>query len=217
MKDPLNNKENFILAVSIDKVYYFFLFFYLVFFFYDEFNCDNIKNVFIILYLFFKNGETKIQVRIQPSSETESFTSKEKSSLIMHAKTSTNEIGEFVFGDLCLHGVRLIIFEGNIFQRTRLFIFNNMILLQGSGWWKYEICYNKYIQQVHREKGKPDEVVTLGLFNMQDHIKWLSENEDKKPKLNAKGTRNVISHFYSSGSVCQKTGEKRETEVNIFN
>lgn len=217
MKDPLNNKENFILAVSIDKVYFFFKFILLGFFF-DEFNCNNIKNVFLILcYLLLKNGETKIQVKIQPSSETESIASKDKSSLIMHTKTSTNEIGEFVFGDLCLHGVRLVIFKRNIYQRTLWFIFNNITLLQGSGWWKYEICYNKYIQQVHREKGKPDEIVTLGLFNMQDHIKWLSENEDKKPKLNAKGTRNVISHFYSSGSVCQKTGEKRETEVNIIN
>lgn len=85
-------------------------------------------------------------------------------------------------------------------------------LLQGSGWWKYEICYNKYIQQVHKEKGKPDETVLLGVFNMQDHIKWLSLNEDKKPKFD--GTRQTLSHFYSSGSVCQKTGEKRETEVN---
>ncbi|VVC39640.1 Hypothetical protein CINCED_3A018497 [Cinara cedri] len=135
------------------------------------------------------NGETKIQVKIQPSAETEQIAPKEKS-LIMHAKTPNieiNEINEFVFGDVCLHG--------------------------GSGWWTYEICYNDYIQQVHREKGKPDEIVTLGLFNKQDHINWLNENEEKKPKFDAKGTRNVLFHFYSSGSVCQKTGEKRVTEV----
>jgi len=46
---------------------------------------------------------------------------------------------------------------------------------------------------------------------MEEHIKWLSLNEEKKPKL--EGTRQAISHFYSSGSVCQKTGDKRETEV----
>lgn len=56
----------------------------------------------------------------------------------------------------------------------------------------------------------------LGEFNIEEHIKWLSRNEDKKPKSIASGSRQVISHFYSSGSVCQKTGEKRETEVNIF-
>lgn len=92
-----------------------------------------------------------------------------------------------------------------------------MYFLQGSGWWKYEICYNKYIRQVHKEKGKPDEIVVLGVFNMEDHIKWLSQNEEKQPKLDNHGTRQAISHFYSSGSVCQKTGEKRETEVNMVN
>lgn len=56
----------------------------------------------------------------------------------------------------------------------------------------------------------------LGEFNIEEHIKWLSRNEEKKPKVDALGHRQVISHFYSSGSVCQKTGEKRETEVNIY-
>lgn len=68
---------------------------------------------------------------------------------------------------------------------------------------------------MHKEKGKPDETVLLGVFNMQDHIKWLSFNEDKKPKFDTHDKRQTISHFYSSGSVCQKTGEKRETEVYI--
>lgn len=69
---------------------------------------------------------------------------------------------------------------------------------------------------MHKEKGKPDDTVILGTFNLQDHIKWLSLNEDKKPKFDTQGVRQTISHFYSSGSVCQKTGEKRETEVNIL-
>ncbi|XP_025413896.1 endoplasmic reticulum lectin 1 isoform X2 [Sipha flava] len=133
------------------------------------------------------NGETKIHVKIQPTSETESNLPKDESSLMMHSKTPNNEIEEYINGDICLYG--------------------------GSGWWKYEICYNKYIQQVHKEKGKPDEVVVLGVFNLQEHIKWLSQNEEKKPKSDTNGVRQVVSHFYSSGSICQKTGEKRETEV----
>lgn len=69
---------------------------------------------------------------------------------------------------------------------------------------------------MHKEKGKPDEIVLLGEFNIEEHIKWLSRNEEKKPKFDAHGKRQVISHFYSSGSICQKTGEKRETEVNTI-
>lgn len=67
---------------------------------------------------------------------------------------------------------------------------------------------------MHKEKGKPDEVVVLGMFNIDEHIKWLSRNPEKKPKFDATGKKQVISHFYSWGSLCQRTGEKRETEVN---
>lgn len=56
----------------------------------------------------FKNGETKIQVKIQPNAETDSNVSKEDS-LLMHSKTPNNEIEEFVSGNLCLYGVRPII------------------------------------------------------------------------------------------------------------
>ncbi|VVC25220.1 Mannose-6-phosphate receptor binding domain,Glucosidase II beta subunit-like [Cinara cedri] len=127
-------------------------------------------------------------VKIQSSSETESIGSKKKSSLIInsYAKTSINEMKEFVFGNLCFHG--------------------------DAGWCTYEICYNEFIQ-LNIEIGKPDKIVTLGMFNILDHINWLNKNEEKKPKLDTKGKRNILFHFYSSGSICQKTGEKRETVV----
>lgn len=60
-----------------------------------------------ISFKFLKNGEPKIQLKIQPSVETELNLSKEDS-LLMHTKTPTNEIEEFVNGDLCLYGVYLI-------------------------------------------------------------------------------------------------------------
>lgn len=58
--------------------------------------------------LYFKNGETKIQVKIQPSSDTETNLPKDESPLMMHSKTSNNEIEEYINGDLCLYGVSLI-------------------------------------------------------------------------------------------------------------
>lgn len=67
-----------------------------------------ILNIFIYFkFIFFKNGETKIQVKVQPSIETELNLSKEDS-LLTHTKTPANEIEEFVNGDLCLYGVSLI-------------------------------------------------------------------------------------------------------------
>jgi len=68
---------------------------------------EHYKNIFflyIIYCLFFKNGETKIQVKIQPNKESELNLSKEDS-LLMHSRTPNNEIEEYVNGDLCLYGV----------------------------------------------------------------------------------------------------------------
>lgn len=86
--------------------------------------------------------------------------------------------------------------------------------MQGSGWWKYEICYKKHVKQVHKEKGKPDVVVNLGEFHMEEHIKWLEKNPEKKAKSGS--NKNYISHYYSFGSVCEETGERRETEVKTI-
>lgn len=60
--------------------------------------------LYVLNYLFFKNGETKIRVKVQPSKESELNLSKEDS-LLMHSKTPNNEIEEYVNGDLCLYGV----------------------------------------------------------------------------------------------------------------
>lgn len=60
----------------------------------------------MLFYLIFKNGETKIQVKIQPASETDLNVSKDDS-LLMQSKTPMNEIDGFINGDLCLYGVSL--------------------------------------------------------------------------------------------------------------
>ncbi|VVC26705.1 Mannose-6-phosphate receptor binding domain,Glucosidase II beta subunit-like [Cinara cedri] len=133
-----------------------------------------------------------LKVLESDTSKLKKKTTKETKSSSKTKSTASKEkssliINNFLYEDVCLHG--------------------------GSGWWTFEICYNDYIKQVHKEKGKQDEIIFLGFFNKQDHINWINENEKKKPNLEAKGTRNVIHHFYSSGSVCGKTGEQRVTEV----
>ena len=39
------------------------------------------------------------------------------------------------------------------------------------------------------------------------------QHPDRRPK--SKSIRTEISHFYQEGTVCDKTGEKRETEVKL--
>lgn len=60
-----------------------------------------------MVYLFiFKNGDTKIQVKIHPATDPELNSLKEDS---LHSKTPNNEIEEYVSGDVCLYGVSLLI------------------------------------------------------------------------------------------------------------
>ncbi|XP_050431886.1 endoplasmic reticulum lectin 1 isoform X2 [Adelges cooleyi] len=134
-----------------------------------------------------KNGE-QIRVKLQQvspeNSAKERVTMKES---VTSDRKATNEINEFLNGELCLDG--------------------------GSGWWKYEICHKKYVQQVHKEKGKPDIIINLGEFDLEEHIEWLERNPEKK--VISGNVKNYVSHYYSRGSVCESTGERRETEVRF--
>lgn len=53
----------------------------------------------------------------------------------------------------------------------------------------------------------------LGYFNENAHKQWLNENPQKRPK--PLQSRTHLTHFYQGGSLCDKTGEKRQTEVKL--
>lgn len=53
----------------------------------------------------------------------------------------------------------------------------------------------------------------LGFFNEAEHKKWLIDNPQKRPKPLAQRTH--VTHFYQGGSLCDKTGEQRQTEVKL--
>jgi hypothetical protein len=54
----------------------------------------------------------------------------------------------------------------------------------------------------------------LGVFDVLEHVNWIKANPHKKPK--PIGLRKQISHFYSHGTICDKTGKPRQTEVKLF-
>ncbi|RZF34826.1 hypothetical protein LSTR_LSTR011213 [Laodelphax striatellus] len=83
----------------------------------------------------------------------------------------------------------------------------------GSGWWKYEFCYGKSVEQYHVEKDGSRLVVRLGTFDRAAHVEWLQKHPHKRPKPQA--SRTHVSHFYGAGSICDKTGQPRETEVKL--
>jgi len=98
-------------------------------------------------------------------------------------------------------------------QVVKEFLKGEYCLYGGSGWWKYEFCYGKKVDQYHEEGGGKKTVVRLGEFKEAEHLQWLEEHPAKKPKM--KDSRKQVSIFYSGGDVCDLTGLPRQIEVKM--
>lgn len=83
----------------------------------------------------------------------------------------------------------------------------------GTGWWKYEFCYGKSVEQYHIEKDGSKTSINLGLFDKAKHLEWIAQHPLKRPK--PLQDRTMLSHLYSGGSICDKTGKPRQTEVKL--
>lgn len=86
------------------------------------------------------------------------------------------------------------------------FLSGKHCLTGGTGWWKYEFCYGRYVRQFHG-----DTSIILGFFDEDKHKQWMENHKQKQPKPLEQ--RKQLSHFYQGGTICDKTGKKRETEV----
>ncbi|KAK7864622.1 hypothetical protein R5R35_012401 [Gryllus longicercus] len=93
------------------------------------------------------------------------------------------------------------------------FLSGQHCIVGGTGWWKYEFCYGVSVSQFHIEKDGTKTVLNLGKFNKEKHFEWLEKNPHKRPK--AIGSRKQVSHLYSGGTICDKTGRPRQTEVKL--
>ncbi|XP_018327278.1 endoplasmic reticulum lectin 1 [Agrilus planipennis] len=93
------------------------------------------------------------------------------------------------------------------------FLAGKTCLNGGTGWWSYEFCYGKSVEQYHLHKDGSKISIKLGYFDKSKHLQWLSLHPHKKPK--PVGQRTQLSHFYSGGDVCDKTGKPRQTEVKL--
>jgi len=96
---------------------------------------------------------------------------------------------------------------------VKQFLKGEYCLYGGSGWWKYEFCYGKKVDQYHEEGGGKKTVINLGEYNAEDHLAWLEKHPAKRPKEGS--SRKQVSIFYSSGSVCDLTGRPRQVEVKL--
>lgn len=96
-------------------------------------------------------------------------------------------------------------------SQVQSFLEGKNCLTGGTGWWKYEFCYGKYVRQFHVDKFGGKTSILLGVYDEKNHKEFLLKHPEKRPK--AKGQRKQITHFYTGGSTCDKTGQQRQTEV----
>jgi len=98
-------------------------------------------------------------------------------------------------------------------QVVEEFLKGEYCLYGGSGWWKYEFCYGKKVDQYHEEGGGKKTVINLGRFSEKEHLEWLEQHPAKRPK--PVESRKQVSIFYSGGEVCDLTGKPRQIEVKM--
>jgi len=98
-------------------------------------------------------------------------------------------------------------------QVVKQFLKGEYCLYGGSGWWKYEFCYGKKVDQYHEEGNGKKTVINLGVYKEEDHLAWLEKHPSKKPKQG--DARKQVSIFYSQGEICDLTGKPRQIEVKL--
>ncbi|XP_072363974.1 endoplasmic reticulum lectin 1 isoform X1 [Scyliorhinus torazame] len=110
-----------------------------------------------------------------------------------HISKLTDEqlIQEFLSGSYCFHG--------------------------GVGWWKYEFCYGKHVQQYHEDKGAGKSIIVVGTWNKEEHIMWAAKSSARAYQWREDGTQKVrvVSHFYGNGDLCDLTGKPRQVVVKL--
>ncbi|KAM3963742.1 endoplasmic reticulum lectin 1 isoform 2-T2 [Aphomia sociella] len=138
------------------------------------------------------DGETHLKFELHPLNENEALTDDSNKLTQVVDKplpviTDDSPVRAFLNGENCLNG--------------------------GTGWWKYEFCYGKHVIQYHVDRGGEKTTLLLGKFDEQTHLDWIKANKNKMPK--AVEYRTSVSHYYSGGDICDKTGKPRETEVKL--
>jgi len=117
----------------------------------------------------------------------ERFSEQVKEEAVKPVPSDPKLVTEFLSGEHCLNG--------------------------GSGWWKFEYCHGKKVDQYHEDKDGKKTVINLGLWDKKKHLLWLEQNPHKRPKKGL--SQKQISHYYTGGSVCDVTGRHRQVEVKL--
>lgn len=86
------------------------------------------------------------------------------------------------------------------------------------GWWTYEFCYHVKVRQIHIENKKVIQEFVLGVYDADvtaDLHKNLTDVSLQKDHRSKSAAQRYHSHIYTNGTLCDLTGEPRETEVRF--
>ncbi|CAK9794917.1 Endoplasmic reticulum lectin 1 [Anthophora quadrimaculata] len=161
---------------------------------YEEVPDDKLQKVYAIFHVDKEgqDGEARVRIEIHPVGVVDKQNNIEADILDSLADqgfspAEVSPVKNFLSGKSCLRG--------------------------GNGWWKYEFCYGRFVVQYHIERDDKNTIVSLGKFDKQKHLEWIAAHPHKKPK--SPELRKQLSHFYSDGTICDKTGNPRQTEVKL--
>ncbi|KAK4470123.1 hypothetical protein MN116_005707 [Schistosoma mekongi] len=99
-------------------------------------------------------------------------------------------------------------------NQAKEFLQGKFCLTSHSGWWTYEICFNKFVRQYHLDANtKKTQEIRLGNWNLDAHLKWFAENA--KEQKSSTGPDRQISLYYGQGDYCTESEIFREVVVKL--
>ncbi|XP_076818274.1 uncharacterized protein LOC143464337 [Clavelina lepadiformis] len=84
-----------------------------------------------------------------------------------------------------------------------------------NGWWTYELCYGKEIQQYHSDDGVPSgDIISLG--NFESDFDWNDEKQIKEKMFKRSHVQRYHTQYYTNGTKCDVINHKRDTEIRYY-
>lgn len=90
---------------------------------------------------------------------------------------------------------------------------SNFCLLKNNGWWTYEFCFGKYINQYHLLSNGSIQGEIISLGNYSHDFDWSKANETKKFPIRS----DILYHkqYFEFGNLCELSGKPRRTTVKV--
>ncbi|KAI6182649.1 hypothetical protein M3Y97_00403600 [Aphelenchoides bicaudatus] len=99
-----------------------------------------------------------------------------------------DELKEFWSGSACLYG--------------------------GTGYWRYEFCYNRQVSQYHEESDGKVTKINLGFYDPKMHKEWVVDTGEEVRKM-LNGRIIQTSTMYTRGDLCSEANTLRKCEVQM--